>query len=106
MRDVTGRDVFECCIVDRSNGIIECIVVVLVVIVRVHQTEVLKRQRDVLTSLVVVVDADVDVDADVGSIAVVLYSRCCCMFLHLLCRLDACCCCCCRLIRYGPSLMS
>ena len=34
-----------------SYGIIECIVVLLVVIVRVHQTEVLKRQRDVLTSL-------------------------------------------------------
>ena len=38
-------------IVDRSNGIIECIVVLLVVIVGVHQTEVLKRQWDVLTSL-------------------------------------------------------
>ena len=43
--------VVECCIVDHSNGIVECIVVVLVVIVVVHQTEVLKRQWDVLTSL-------------------------------------------------------
>ena len=43
--------VVECCIVDHSNGIVECIVVVLVVIVVVHQTEVLERQYDVLTSL-------------------------------------------------------
>ena len=43
--------VVKCCIVDRSNGIVECIVVLLVVIVKVHQTEVLKRQWDVLTSL-------------------------------------------------------
>ena len=48
-----GRDVFECCIIESSNGIVECTVVLLVVIVGVSHIiqKFVKMQYDVLTSL-------------------------------------------------------